>query len=316
MKPTFVVTPLLVTWLALAAPSFAADEPTKEPRTLEKDEVEEIVQNLRFSSKRINELRHHQDAKGATINLWDAAVSEPITSPGKDVAGWALSDPASGQQGTRTEKAYAEHNLKTPTAPIVVAVIDDGIDLTHEDLKDKAWVNLAEAGGKPGVDDDGDGYVDDINGWNFLGGQDGAMVYYANLEVTREFVRLQKKKTEQELTLDEKRLFDAYAMKISTARKDAQLRLDRDDAAYTAFDAAMTLLKSAGLKDESLESVRAFAPANDAQRAAQEALITTLDKKHDRAWFIRVLERTAFLSTTTTTRALTRARSSAMTLTT
>jgi subtilisin family serine protease len=50
---------------------------------------------------------------------------------------------------------------------VVVAVIDDGIDFTHPDLADRAWVNEAEANGLPGVDDDGNGYIDDVNGWDF-----------------------------------------------------------------------------------------------------------------------------------------------------
>lgn len=51
---------------------------------------------------------------------------------------------------------------------IVVAVLDSGIDLDHPDLADNVYVNLAEAAGVAGVDDDNNGYVDDINGWNFV----------------------------------------------------------------------------------------------------------------------------------------------------
>ena len=50
---------------------------------------------------------------------------------------------------------------------VVVAVLDTGIDLEHEDLAQNLWVNAAEAQGQPGVDDDANGYVDDRNGWNF-----------------------------------------------------------------------------------------------------------------------------------------------------
>jgi thermitase len=53
-------------------------------------------------------------------------------------------------------------------AGIVVAVIDTGVDVSHPDLKNSLWVNEKEAHGKPGVDDDGDGYIDDINGWDFV----------------------------------------------------------------------------------------------------------------------------------------------------
>ena len=51
---------------------------------------------------------------------------------------------------------------------VIVGVIDSGTDLTHEDLKDVAWINKNEIAGN-GIDDDKNGYVDDINGWNFLG---------------------------------------------------------------------------------------------------------------------------------------------------
>ena len=51
---------------------------------------------------------------------------------------------------------------------VIVGVVDSGTDLKHEDLKDVAWVNEDEIPGN-GIDDDKNGYVDDINGWNFLG---------------------------------------------------------------------------------------------------------------------------------------------------
>ncbi len=50
---------------------------------------------------------------------------------------------------------------------VVVAVIDDGVDFSHPDLAQRAWVNADEADGIPGEDDDGNGYVDDVNGWDF-----------------------------------------------------------------------------------------------------------------------------------------------------
>jgi len=53
---------------------------------------------------------------------------------------------------------------------IKIAVIDTGIDYNHPDLKDQMWVNEAEKNGQPGVDDDGNGYIDDIHGYDFANG--------------------------------------------------------------------------------------------------------------------------------------------------
>jgi subtilisin family serine protease len=59
---------------------------------------------------------------------------------------------------------------QTQLDPVVVAVIDTGVDIDHPDLVDRMWVNAAEQGGTPGVDDDLNGFKDDVNGWDFQGG--------------------------------------------------------------------------------------------------------------------------------------------------
>lgn len=53
---------------------------------------------------------------------------------------------------------------------MVVAIVDDGVQTAHPDLQANIYVNAAESGGTPGVDDDGNGYVDDVSGWNFVTG--------------------------------------------------------------------------------------------------------------------------------------------------
>ncbi|HRK06317.1 MAG TPA: S8 family serine peptidase [Pseudobdellovibrionaceae bacterium] len=63
-----------------------------------------------------------------------------------------------------------------PTSPIIIAVVDTGVELTHEDLQSQLWINSAEATGAPGVDDDQNGCVDDLHGCDFspaFGGIDG-----------------------------------------------------------------------------------------------------------------------------------------------
>ena len=68
--------------------------------------------------------------------------------------------------------------------PIIVAIADSGVDVEHEDLKNVAWVNPKEIAGN-NIDDDKNGYVDDIYGWNFLGNENGDIVVADQLEITR-----------------------------------------------------------------------------------------------------------------------------------
>ncbi|GGG37030.1 S8 family peptidase [Bizionia arctica] len=70
--------------------------------------------------------------------------------------------------GMSVEKAYAEIIKNKKGKTVIVAVIDSGIDIEHEDLVDVIWVNKGEIAGN-GIDDDNNGYIDDIHGWNYLG---------------------------------------------------------------------------------------------------------------------------------------------------
>ncbi|HJV18837.1 MAG TPA: S8 family peptidase [Sediminibacterium sp.] len=71
---------------------------------------------------------------------------------------------------------------------MIVAVLDSGVDTTHEDLKRNLWVNPREIPGN-GIDDDQNGYIDDIYGWNFLGGKDGRSIKKAADEKARVYHR-------------------------------------------------------------------------------------------------------------------------------
>lgn len=68
----------------------------------------------------------------------------------------------------RVYENLTKETLNPDMPEVVVAVIDTGIDTMHEDLVDALWTNTSEANGSQGVDDDGNGYVDDVHGFNFV----------------------------------------------------------------------------------------------------------------------------------------------------
>lgn len=111
------------------------------------------------------------------------------TSVPKD---WFFGSPGETYNGISIQKAYTEIlKNKTPKS-VVVAVIDSGIDIDHEDLKENIWTNPGEIPGN-GIDDDKNGYVDDVHGWSFLGNADGQNVAQDSYEATRVFAALRYK---------------------------------------------------------------------------------------------------------------------------
>ena len=122
--------------------------------------------------------------------------------------------------GISLNKAYQFLANKKATT-IVVGILDSGIDITHEDLKGNEWVNKDEIPGN-GKDDDKNGFVDDMNGWNFLGGKGTATP--EQLEITRIYKKLNGKyegKTEDQISEEDKNKF-AYYQKV---KKDFEKRL-------------------------------------------------------------------------------------------
>lgn len=105
---------------------------------------------------------------------------------------WHLLDHATtGFNGISLDKAYELLKGKK-SKTVLVAVIDSGIDTTHEDLKPVLWKNPGEIPHN-GKDDDNDGYIDDYFGWNFLGNKDGRNVKEDSYEAARVYWNLKKK---------------------------------------------------------------------------------------------------------------------------
>ncbi len=110
--------------------------------------------------------------------------------------------------GMSVDKAYAELLKGKKSVKVIVGIVDSGVDIDHEDLKAVVWTNKKEIAGN-GIDDDKNGYIDDIHGWNFLGN--------AGKE-TLEMTRVIKKGDDGSETY--KLALAAYDEKYSKALKD------------------------------------------------------------------------------------------------
>jgi subtilisin family serine protease len=128
-----------------------------------------------------------------TFAQTDSTGSSDSVSP-KKVApnNWfELDRGTTGYYGISLDKAYDFLNGKK-SQTVVVAVIDSGVDTLQEDLKPILWHNPGEIPGN-GIDDDKNGYIDDVYGWNFIGGKDGRNVHQDSYEAARVYWKLKDK---------------------------------------------------------------------------------------------------------------------------
>ena len=116
------------------------------------------------------------------------SLADSVDTPPTD---WFLLSPTStNYPGISLDEAY-QYLESRSGQKVIVAVIDSGVDSAHEDLLGRLWVNEDELAGN-GIDDDNNGYVDDVHGWNFIGSPDGKNVDHDTNELTREYVRVQR----------------------------------------------------------------------------------------------------------------------------
>ena len=139
-------------------------------------------------------------------------------------------------QGASVDKTYREilHGL-APKKKVIVAVIDGGVDIDHSELEGKIWTNRNEIADN-GIDDDHNGYVDDLHGWNFLGNPAGENIYFENFE----YVRIYKKydslykniKSIHELPKEERNNYQCYL----ASRKKYQTELAKFETEKSYID--------------------------------------------------------------------------------
>lgn len=164
--------------------------------------------------------------------------------------------------GIRAEEWYSSAPAGKPKT-IIVAVLDSGVDIDHPDLKANIWINSDEIPNNK-IDDDQNGFVDDISGWNFIGGPNGTSVIKESLEVTREYSK-EKEKWEgvdpAKLKGKKKKEYKAFAEKkelIETKRENATTQisqvLEMQEVVMSALAAAKTELNGDSIDITRLEN--------------------------------------------------------------
>jgi subtilisin family serine protease len=178
---------------------------------------------------------------------------------------WQLDPGTDRVNGIGLGRAYRELLAnRQPRRTVTVAIIDSGVDILHPDLAANVWTNPREVAGN-GRDDDGNGYVDDIHGWDFIGGKDGRDVNQDTYESVRIYARLRSRfevanpDTSTEAAKRDYRLFTEVKTKLNADRADAANQLQNVKQYATAMTRITDLLKQ-GLNGDSVtvERVRAL----------------------------------------------------------
>jgi cell wall-associated protease len=183
---------------------------------------------------------------------------------------WFLKDPEEDSlQGVSAERTYLSLLKDQPSRTVLVAVIDSGIDTDHEDLKSVIWINEKEVPNN-GIDDDKNGYVDDVNGWNFIGGKNGS-VGADTYELTREYMRGNKKFDKADSLKARKKQKNYYATYVKIKDKYQKLKLKNEQQYklystlynYTkaSYDSLKKYFKTDKLKPEEVRGIVSTDPA-------------------------------------------------------
>lgn len=141
--------------------------------------------------------------------------------------------------GMSVDKAYNEIIKNKKGTSVIVAVIDSGIDIDHEDLQGSIWTNTKEIPGN-GIDDDKNGYVDDIHGWNFLGDGYDEQLEYVRLLASGDTSnpRYAEAKAERQAEYDKylgyKTNYDQFLQQIKNANDALKKETKKDN--YTKED--------------------------------------------------------------------------------
>ncbi|MEE4196011.1 MAG: S8 family peptidase [Bacteroidales bacterium] len=203
---------------------------------------------------------------GAFIGLkaQDENTNEQRTTPEIEYD-WFNQSPIDDQVfGAEADKAYQLVNGKE-AMPVIVAVIDGGVDIHHEDLYENIWINKDEIPDN-GVDDDQNGYIDDLHGWNFLGNAEGENIAYENLEITRIYKKYHERFKDirrSELIEEEKELYDLYQeaekryqKSLKRAQRQKEGFLKYKNKYLDSYRTIAEVIRTDSIKVEALDSLK------------------------------------------------------------
>lgn len=190
----------------------------------------------------------------ASIEI-SGAVKKKSKIEEKDLQRWSHLDLLKDSiPGMSVDRAYTELIKDAKGQKVIVGVIDSGIDIEHPDLASVIWKNPKEVVGNK-KDDDNNGYIDDIHGWNFLGNA---------IHENYEFIRLLKKPNDG--SADYKRALKEYDEKMAEAQASKQ-QLD-----YMK-NLEPTILNYLKKSSYTLEELEAIDTTDEEVKAAQEVLV-------------------------------------------
>jgi len=200
--------------------------------------------------------------------------------PAKD---WFLLDPEQDKvNGISVERTYKELLKDKKSTTVIVGVLDSGVDYFHEDLRDVMWNNPREIPNN-GIDDDKNGYVDDIHGWNFIGGKDGRNIDKDNLELTRLYRKYKAKyegKNESDFKSKEEKKEFAFYQKLKAdyenEYKEAEMGLNQMQFLLQAIDSVMSEI--GGVKNFSYEKLKQYEPRTQKTKQGKFLLLSILSK--------------------------------------
>jgi cell wall-associated protease len=174
--------------------------------------------------------------------------------------------------GMSTEKAYKELPLGKNGTKVIVAVIDAGTDVKHEDLKMNLWVNTKEIPDN-GIDDDNNGYIDDINGWSFIGGAAGDVK-----EDTYEYTRILASYIKKGYAENETPKFandkekEMYEKALELYNKNYEENNEQYQNFLKFMKGIEDLVERTGSKSPSAEQVEALEVTTDAEKSSKKIL--------------------------------------------